>query len=78
MKYFLLIMCFIFSACTFPIGDTCSATELVPYPEELLEGCNDKCCVWQLLDFDTGVMCDEMWCFKDCSWDMMHETCYQT
>jgi hypothetical protein len=78
MKSLFIVICFVLTACDIPIGDRCDAEELAPYSEEILEGCSDKCCLWILLDFDTGVRCDEMWCFRDCHWSMMHETCYQT
>jgi|18_taG_2_1085343.scaffolds.fasta_scaffold22390_3 hypothetical protein len=78
MKKFLLVFMFVLMGCNIPLGDGCNAKDLAPYPDDLLEGCNNKCCVWELLDFDTGIICEETWCFKDCSWDLMNETCYQT
>tara|TARA_Y100000310_G_C20153341_1_gene565781 strand:- start:161 stop:409 length:249 start_codon:yes stop_codon:yes gene_type:complete len=80
MKVFLVGLMFLLTACSMVVGDTCDPEELAPYSKdyskELLQGCSKKCCVWTVINFETTQSCDEMWCFKDCSWDMMHQTCY--
>ena len=58
-------------------GNDCEPQELLPYTKSDLvyePHCSEKCC--EFVINEEAKTCHEMWCFRDCQWNMTHESCY--
>ena len=73
----LFIIAILLSGCNAVLpGERCNPEDSIPYAKSDVgeSHCADKCC--EFVVYRPDEECHEMWCYSDCAWKMMHQSCY--
>jgi len=73
----LIAITFLLASCDAVLsGDRCDSEASFPYSKDEVgeTHCNNKCC--EFIVHAEMKTCHEMWCYRDCHWNMTHDYCY--
>ena len=72
----IVIACLLVSCDAILSGDRCDSEASFPYSKDEVgeTHCNNKCC--EFIVHAEMKTCHEMWCYRDCHWNMTHDYCY--